>query len=110
MSEVLYALRANVVAQAASLVVKASKGGLLRITGFNALAGTQFLQVFDASALPADASVPLLVYALSASSPFEVNFGHTPMPMQNGIVVCNSTTGPTKTIGAANCLFTVLYQ
>lgn len=110
MGEYLQALRANSVALAASLIAKASKGSMYRAFGYNSLAGTQFIQVHDSATLPADTAVPILVIAVAASSPWQIDLNGIGFPFQNGIVLCNSTTGPTKTIGAANNLFTVLYS
>jgi hypothetical protein len=109
MADLIEGLRANTPVQANSLVVKTGKGYLAQVFGYNTLAGTQFLQVFDSATLPIDTTVPLLVIALAASAPFQLQFNFTVMEMQNGIVICNSTTGPTKTIGAANCLITAIY-
>lgn len=110
MADIFEALRANTPAQAASIIVKDRGAKLLRVFGFNALAGTQFLQVHDSAVVPIDTAVPLIVIALAASSPFQIDFTGFAMPFQNGCVICNSTTGPTKTIGAANCLITALYM
>lgn len=110
MGDVIEGIRANTPALAASLVVKASKGGLMRVFGYNSLAGTQFIQLHDAAALPADAVVPLIVIAVAASAPWQIDLYGLILPFQNGIVICNSTTAATKTIGAANQLITALYQ
>lgn len=110
MSQDLETCRSVSPGQVASLIVKASKGQLLRVFGYNALAGAQFLQVHDSATLPADAAVPILVIALVASSPFQIDLNGIAFPFQNGITICNSSTGPTKTIGAANCLITALYK
>lgn len=88
-----------------SHIIKAAPGNLLSLYGYSSLAGAQFIQVFDAIAVPADTAVPKLLFGLAAAGNF--NF---PLPIYGrafttGIVVCNSTTGPTKTIGAANCWF-----
>lgn len=110
MTEMIECLRAITPALAASLIVKPSKGGLLRVFGFNTLAGTQFIQLHDSATLPVDTAVPIAVIAIAASSAFSIDLNGLIFPFQNGIVICNSTTGPTKTIGAANCLITALYQ
>ena len=41
--------------------------------------------------------------------PFAFDFGVQGIPCSAGIVVCNSSTGPTKTLGGADCFFTVVY-
>lgn len=90
-------------------VVKASAGRLFVVNGYNSLGSAQFIQVHNAASLPADTAVPVCVITVAASSNFSIDFGPLGIPLSTGIVLCNSTTGPTKTIGAANCYFTVSY-
>jgi hypothetical protein len=94
---------ATTAAYAASLVVKAKSGVLYGFSGYNSKASAQFVQVHDAAALPADAAVPKLLVTVPASSNFSVDLGLRGRFFANGIVICNSSTGPTKTIGAADC-------
>lgn len=94
----------------ASRVVKATGGVLYGLSGYNSLAGIQFVQIHDAAALPADTAVPAVVMTVAASSNFSIDFGVYGRAFVNGIVVCNSTTGPTKTIGAANLWIDAQYQ
>lgn len=101
---------ATTTAYAASLVIKGSAGALFGITGYNSLASAQFIQLHNASSLPADAAVPVVVIAVPASSNFSIDFGVYGRWFTTGIVVTNSTTGPTKTIGAANCWFDAQYK
>lgn len=90
-------------AYAASLVVKASPGRLYSLTGFNSGAA-QWIQIHDAASLPADTAVPKVIVYVGANQNFSIDYknGRT---FENGIVVCNSSTGPTKTIGGADCWF-----
>lgn len=88
-------------AYATSLVVKAAAGILYGVTGYNSKGTPQFLQIHDAAALPADTAVPKIVISVPASSSFALEFGMG-RGFANGIVICNSSTGPTKTIGAAD--------
>jgi hypothetical protein len=74
------------------------------------LGSAQFIQLHDAAALPADTAVPEVFITVPASSNFSIDFGQYGRTFVNGIVICNSTTGPTKTIGAANCWFDVQYD
>ena len=105
-------------AYAASLTVSLPTGkkdiGLLRVKGYNSKASAQFIQIHDAAALPADATIPVHIITVPASSDFDINFADLPngegMTMKTGIVVCNSSTGPTKTIGAADCWFNVFWN
>lgn len=110
MGDYIEARRKNTAGLANALLAKDAKGVLFQIQGYNSLAGTQFLQVHDAASAPADTAVPVLVIALAASAPFSLQFTIAPCEFQNGIYICNSTTGPTKTLGAANCLITALIQ
>ena len=101
---------ASTTAYAASLVVKASAGTLFGISGYNSLASTQFIQIHDAAALPSDNAVPKVVISVPASSNFSIDFGIYGRAFGTGIVVCNSTTGPTKTIGASNIWVDAQYK
>ncbi len=101
---------ATTTAYAASLVVKASAGTLYMINGFNSSTSSQFIHVYDATALPADGTVPKIVFIVSGSSNFSLDLGNYGRYFASGIVVGNSSTGPTKTIGSANCWFDVQYK
>lgn len=102
--EELLPLNIHSQAYAASLVVKSGPGILYGFTVYNSKVTAQFVQVFDASALPADGAIPACVFSVSGSAGAGVNWlpGRT---FQTGIVICNSSTGPTKTIGSADCYF-----
>lgn len=105
---------ATTTAVAASLVVTPSTttNQHLRcfdIVGFNNSASDQYIQVHDAAALPANAVVPLAV--LLAPAGYQFAFSWTAGRLfANGIVVCNSSTAVTKTIGSADCLFDITYR
>ncbi len=101
---------ANTTAYAASIIAKASAGVLYMITGFNSRASGQFIQLHDSATLPADASVPKLIFYVEAKSNFALDLGKYGRYFTTGIVICNSSTGPTKTIGAADCWFDVQYK
>ena len=87
--------------------------GLLRVYGwtvYSSLAASQWILMFDASSIPADSAVPIIAFPVSLQSQVSVYYGPMGRVFRRGIVLCNSTTDTTKTIGAANCLFDVQYD
>lgn len=92
-----------------SLVVKTSAGALFCITGYNSRTSPQFIHVYNATSLPADGAKPVLIFRVPAESNFSLDLTPYGRYFTTGIVVGNSTTGPTKTIGAADCWFDVQY-
>ena len=103
-------VRYNSAAQEASAVVKAAACRLLFLHFYNANAAARWLQVFDSATLPADTAIPLLTFPVAIAGTFTLNLAPLGLLMRKGIVVCNSSTGPTKTIGAADSLFVVGYR
>lgn len=100
---------ADSTAYAASKVAKASGGILFGLTGYNS-GPAQWIQIYDAAALPANGAVPKIIFKVEADTNFSYDTGSIGLQMDTGIVVGNSTTGPTKTIGAADCWFNVFYK
>ncbi len=86
-----------------SLIVKTSPGLLFGITVSSVT--SQFILVFDATAVPAETTVPLISFDIAATSTKGIAWVPVPRGFSNGIVVCNSSTQHTKTIGTANCIF-----
>jgi len=97
-------------AYATNLVVKASAGRLYAISGYNSKTSDQFIQIHNTTSLPADASVPKRILRVYADSNFFFDFGEFGLYCATGITVCNSTTGPTKTIEAADIWFQADYK
>jgi hypothetical protein len=102
-------LNFNVGALRSSIIVP----GRLVVYGFtvyNTKGSAQFLNVFDASTLPGDTAVPLFSWPLAANA--GVGFGFTPRgrQFQTGLVLCNSSTDATKTLGSADCFFDVQFD
>lgn len=91
----------------ASLVVATNPCILDGFTGYNAKASAQFIQIHDATSLPAEGAVPKISFIAQADSPFSLDHGLKGRKFANGIVICNSSTHMTKTIGSADCSFDV---
>jgi len=101
---------ASSTAYEASNVVKASAGTLYTISGYNSGA-VQFVQVHNTTTLPADSAVPIVVFKIDALDNFAFDIGGLfGLTFGTGITICNSSTTPTKTIGAADCWFNITYK
>lgn len=100
-------------AAAASLLAKAATGTFVSLVGVNTGAA-QYILVFDAAALPANADATALFrFAVADGTTTPQNFSLTftfGVPCNSGIVVCNSSTIASKTLGSANCYFSVVYR
>ena len=98
----------NTSAAATSLVIKASAGTIYEVRGHNDAASSQYIQVHDAASLPADTAVPEDSFLVAADSNFSITFPQG-KSCATGIVVSNSSTLATKTIGSADCWFSAEY-
>lgn len=97
--------RVNSTAYESSHVLKASAGKLVGLVGYNS-GPDQFIQIHDAAAVPADAEVPAITFKVGSGQNFSLDLPMSGVPFATGIVICNSSTGPTKQIGSADCFFT----
>lgn len=96
-------------AYVASVIAKASSGTVFSIKGYNSHSSAVWIQLHDSATLPSDAAVPKLILHVAATSNFEYDLGEIGRFCEKGIVVCNSSTGPTKTIGGATAWFNIQY-
>lgn len=101
---------ANALVLASSAVVSSGPSRLHGFTVYSSNAGAQFVLVFDAVSLPADDAVPTLVLPVGATSTVSVYYGSVGRWFDRGIVLCNSSTDVTKTIGVADCLFDAQWE
>lgn len=79
-------------------------------TVYSTKASAQFVNVFDNSTLPANAAVPLWSWPLAANNGVGFSWAPNGREFYAGLVLCNSSTDATKTIGSADCFFDVQYD
>jgi hypothetical protein len=107
-ADYLYPLSVHSMAYESARVIKTGPGILYGFTAYSSNAAAQFIQIFDAATLPAAGAVPAVLLSVAATSTLGVNW----LPgraFQVGIVIANSTTGPTRTAGAADTWFDAQY-
>ncbi len=93
-------------------IVSTAGGSVLNVLGYTSQTTDLFIQIFDTNAVPAEASVPLAVFIIpgrTGGSSFSLAIPNGGLPCSTGIVICNSSTAATKTVGSSNCFFTVSY-
>jgi hypothetical protein len=87
--------------------------GRLVVYGFTVYStkgSAQYVNVFDANTIPADTAVPLLSWPVAANNGVGFAFSPRGRQFQTGLVLCNSSTDATKTIGSADCFFDVQFS
>lgn len=96
----------------ASHVGKASAGSLVSLHVFNTKASAQYILIMNSTTVPADGAVTLLYPPIYVPATSNVSLVFmTPLVASTGISVSNSSTGTfTKTIGSADCIFTIQVQ
>lgn len=65
----------------------------------------QFLQIFDSNVAATNGQTCTMGIRVFTNINFSVTVTDIPWTFQRGIYICNSTTNPTRTIGASNCTF-----
>lgn len=71
--------------------------------------GSQYVQLHDAQTLPADGAVPIFFAPVASDDQVSGYYGSRGRRFTGGIVICNSSTPDTKTLGADDCLFDIQY-
>lgn len=94
----------------ASHVVKGTPGVLYGLSGYNSKTSAQFIQVFNSTTVPADTTVPVILFLVQAGSNFSYDTGRFGKSFATGIAVSNSSTAGTKTVGAADCWFNPIFK
>lgn len=93
----------------ASLIIKASPGRLFNLIITNTKASAQYIQLFNSTTLPADTTAALVSIYVPATSSASIDYSLIGRYFSTGIVVSNSSTAATKTIGSADCFFSAEY-
>jgi hypothetical protein len=89
--------------------VKGGPGYLFGFTVYSSSGSTQFIQVHDSAVLPANGAIPAVTFTLATVAHLAVQWLPLGRAFQTGIYLVNSSTGPTLTIGSADCFFDAQY-
>lgn len=96
----------NSTAYETSRIIKTTPGALLMLVGYNSKATAQFIQLHDTAIAAAEGVAPMMTFTVNGVSNFSLDLPLHGLAFKTGIYVCNSSTGPTKSIGSADCYFT----
>lgn len=92
-----------------SLVVATGARTLYGFSGFSSNVGSQWIQWYDAAKVPTTGDKPAGILYVTTLGNFAYSWGTIGRRFWSGIVIVNSTTGPTYTAGAADTYFDVQY-
>lgn len=92
-------------------LAKSGPGTLYGFQGYSSRASAQFIQAFDLPSFAqlTSASVPVFFLTVNATGNYSASFGTLGRRFLQGIVVVNSSTGPTYTAGSADTWFDIQY-
>lgn len=96
-------------ALAASWIPMEGAGRFIGVLVSSTKAGAQFFQLFDSGTLPANGTVPIASVDIASTSSKGLFYGEMGRWMDRGIVLANSSTMGSLTIGSADCIFDVQY-
>lgn len=92
-----------------SAVIKSSPGVLYQARAYNSNGSTRYLMLFDATAVPANGSVPVALVPLTTKTSAVIDFGTIGYSFKTGIVAVLSTNDGSLTLAGNDGLFTALY-
>lgn len=75
---------------------------LYQVLGYNSSASTQYIQVHQTNAIPANGVVPIFSFPVATGNYFSLDFGVYGVEL-DAVMICNSSTADTKTIGSTDC-------
>jgi hypothetical protein len=104
-----YPLNFTSAALSKSCIPKTGIGKLFGFTATSTNAAAQFVQIHDALALPGNGAVPIATFNVAAANSVSTYYGPMGRAFTRGIVIANSTTQATLTLGAADTIFDVQY-
>lgn len=86
--------------------------GPARLFGFEVYSsktGAQWIQLFDTQATSPSGLIPVAIFTVAATSNLPIAYPWPGRWFNQGILIANSTTGPTQTAGSSDCYFDVQY-
>lgn len=86
--------------------------GPARLFGFEAYSSrssAQWIHLFDTQATSPSGLVPVAIFTVAATSNLPIAYPWPGRWFNQGIIIANSTTGPTYTAGSADTFFDVQY-
>lgn len=92
----------------AQRLIAAAGARLYGISGYSSRTSGQFILLFDAQSFPSNGAQAVFVMTVGAVSNFNQSWGtgrNGGRAFQRGIVICNSSTAPTLTLGSNDCFF-----
>ena len=108
--EAAWPLNSTSLAYESVRVVKAGAGILFGFSGFSSNEDSQFILVFDQQGgVPASGAIPKIVINVAATTDFSASYIPHGRMFRQGIVIANSSTGPTYTAGTTDTWFDVQY-
>lgn len=104
-----YPLSVHSLAYESFHIVTSGPSRLFGFEAYSSRSSAQWIQLFDTQATSPTGLIPVAIFTVGATSNLPIAYPWPGRWFNQGIIIANSTTGPTYTAGSADTFYDVQY-